>query len=35
LPYDVRTEFKVCRIPDAIVVHSSNGSKRYPVRVKS
>ena len=35
LPYDVRTEFKVCRIPDTIVMHSSNGSKHYPVRVES
>jgi len=35
LPYDVRTEFKVCRIPAAIVMHSSNGNKRYPVRVES
>jgi len=35
LPYDVRTEFKVCKIPDAIIMHSSSGSTRYPVLVKS
>jgi hypothetical protein len=32
MPYVVHEDFKVHRIADAIVVHSSTGSKRYPVQ---
>ena len=32
VPYVAREEFKVYRIPDAIVLHSASGSTRYPVK---
>jgi hypothetical protein len=31
-PYEARIDFAVCRVPDAIVMHSLKGSRRYEVR---